>query len=73
MKIVYIYNAKCESNEYSYVVTLDRKQFLYSNQSLNDILDTVNRLKEHGGWHRDKDIKSLAFTLSEEINPEFFI
>ena len=73
MKIVYIYNAKCENNEYLYAVTLDRKQFLYTNQSLNDILDTVNRLKEHGGWPRDRDIKSLAFTLSEEINPEFFI
>lgn len=73
MKTVYIYNAKCKDNRYLYAVTLDHKQFLYANQSLDDLPKIVYELKEDLGWCRDEDIKTFAFTLSQEINPEFFI
>lgn len=73
MKTIYIYNAYCIDKHYPYAVTLDRKQFLYTNQSLDDLPKIVNELRENRGWSRDKDIKILAFTLSEETNPEFFI
>lgn len=73
MKTIYIYNAKCDDSRYPYAVTLDHNQFLYVNQSLDDLPELINELKENLGWRRDKDIKTLAFTLSEETNPELFI
>lgn len=73
MKTIYIYNAHCEDKRYPYAVTLDHNQFLYANQSLDDLPKLVDELKDDLGWHRDKDVKSLAFTLSEEANPELFI
>ena len=73
MKTVYIYNAHCANSHYPYAVTLDHNQFLYINKSLDDLPKLVDELKEDLGWRRDKDVKSLAFTLSEETNPELFI
>ena len=73
MKTIYIYNAECEDSRYPYAVTLDRKQFLYANQSLDDLPKIVDELRENQGWSKDKDIKTLAFTFSQESNPEFFI
>lgn len=73
MKTIYIYNAHCDDNHYPYAVTLDHNQFLYANQSLDGLPKLVDELKEDLGWRRDKDIKTLAFTLSEETNPELFI
>ena len=73
MKTIYIYNAHCTDRHYPYAVTLDHNQFLYANKSLDDLPKLVDELKEDLGWCRDKDVKSLAFTLSEETNPELFI
>lgn len=73
MKTIYIYNAHCDDNRYPYAVTLDHNQFLYANQSLDDLPKLIDELKEDLGWRRDKDIKTLAFTLSEETNPELFV
>ena len=73
MNTIYIYTAYSDDKRYSYAVTLDHNHFLYISQSLDNLPRIVNALKEGMGWNRDKDIRSLAFTLSEETNPEFFI
>ena len=73
MKTIYIYNAHCADSYYPYAVTLDHNQFLYINKLLNDLPKIVDELKNDQGWRKDKDVKSLAFTLSEETNPELFI
>ena len=73
MKTLYVYNAYSGEKNYPYAATLDHNTFLYLKEDLSDTYRVLNELTEDQGWCKDEDVKSFAFTLSEETNPELFV